>query len=52
MKTSLRIFALSVAVLTAVVAGAQSVRFFPADVMLSNSQISTIYQDSIGYVWI
>lgn len=31
---------------------AQSIRFFPADETLSNSLISVIYQDSIGYVWI
>jgi signal transduction histidine kinase/ligand-binding sensor domain-containing protein/DNA-binding response OmpR family regulator len=31
---------------------AQSIRFFPASETLSNSLISTIYQDSIGYVWI
>lgn len=38
--------------MVAVFMSAQSVRFFPAGEMLSNSLTSQIYQDSIGYVWI
>lgn len=37
---------------TIVSVSGQSVRFFPASETISNSLISVIYQDSIGYVWI
>lgn len=50
-RTKYRLLVLSL-ICNAVVASAQSVRFFSSDNSLSSSLVSVVYEDSVGYVWI
>lgn len=50
-RTKYWLLALSL-ICNAVVASAQSVRFFSSDNSLSSSLVSAVYEDSVGYVWI